>query len=33
MEQDFKNLIDLQDKVECYIDTYFGDVRFVIDRK
>lgn len=36
MAQDLKNLIDLQRKVECYItftiDTYFGDIRFVIDR-
>lgn len=35
MEQDFKNLICLQDKVECHItiaiDAYFGDIRFVID--
>lgn len=35
MEQDFKNLLDPQDKVEFYntvtINSYFGDIRFVID--
>lgn len=36
MEQDFKNLIDLQGEVECYItiitDIYFDVIRFVIDQ-
>lgn len=36
MEQDVKNLIGLQGKVECHItiatDAYFDNIRFVIDQ-